>query len=212
MFTFREDWAIRLGVTGRLTVTDRLRSTLRRYLRDREFRKGDLAAACGRNASWVSMLLSGERGVKLDELDAMAEYFRVSLGELLGAAKPGELSGDEQRMVLAFRALPQVTKDHFLSVIEAASLGSSMIQNKQNRAGKTVRNLTDPTYKSASESFHAPGRQIPTAAGAADPATELARLRSVLTELALIASKAATISDTVPAAHAPKAGRGPVAS
>jgi hypothetical protein len=62
--------------------------------------------------------------IKLDHLDELAGYFRLSIGELLGVSKPGELSGDEQRVVHAFRVLPPNLQDDILGILEGLSIGA----------------------------------------------------------------------------------------
>lgn len=116
---------------ARLTVSQRLRGRLRALLSE-----WGTAAALARysQASPAGTKLStqeisyfvnetpGRKPIGLDDLDDIAAFFRVSLGELLGETRTVDLRGDEQRMVYAFRALPPTVQEHFLALIEQASL------------------------------------------------------------------------------------------
>jgi len=105
------------------SASERLRVKLRGLLRERGT-AAHLARYAGKPPSLISMFLTGARptAIHLDDLDDLSAYFRLSIGELLGAAKPGELSGDEQRLVHAFRVLPTAARDHFLAVLEQMSV------------------------------------------------------------------------------------------
>ena len=110
-------------------MTQRTRQKLFDLFRNPAVSKSGLASYCRKPPSWLSGFLHpGKRSARpsfhLDDLDDIAGYFRISIGELLGAAKPGELTGDEQRMVHAFRVLPHAMQDHFLAILEAASIGA----------------------------------------------------------------------------------------
>jgi transcriptional regulator with XRE-family HTH domain len=114
---------VRMDVPPR-TVNMRLRQRLHELLRQKHFSKSGLAAYCDQPPSWVSGILHQGRGVRLDDLDGIAAYFRLSIGELLGVSKPGELSGDEQRVVHAFRVLPPNLQDDILGILEGLSIGA----------------------------------------------------------------------------------------
>ncbi len=104
-----------------LTIEARFLAKLRELLRPRGAATR-LADAIGRSTSWISMITTETRHADVNDMDAIARYFRLSLAEMTGVARPGELSGDEQRMVYAFRALPAQVKEHFLALITAASV------------------------------------------------------------------------------------------
>jgi len=131
------------------SVSDRLRRKLRALLQH-----GDAAALAkfsqerpgGRRlyAQELSYFLnnqSGRRGVHLDDLDDITDYFGITIGELFDTPIR-ELSGDEQRLVYAFRALPPVTQAHFLGVIEPASVAQGFVRATRT-ADPLVTQLTD---------------------------------------------------------------------
>lgn len=173
-------------INARVVVTAavRFRRKLEELVRRRGAKAG-LASYCKHSASWVSNLLApraADPQVTLSDLDNIAGYFRISIGELLGAPKPGELSGDEQRMVHAFRALPAATQDHLLSLIDAASLGSALVKNRGRlplRADELARNVGRP-HESVAVS------------DAWDETSELAALRAYLARLSADLAAAAT--------------------
>lgn len=85
--------------------------------------KGGLAEFCGKSNAWVSQLLHGQRGIRLDDVDAVAAYLSVTVTDLLGVPS-ADLTQGEQRMVLAFRALPAPYQDHMLALAEYMSIGA----------------------------------------------------------------------------------------
>lgn len=111
-----------------LTVSQRVRRKLFDLFRDPQFTKTQLAEYCNKDLPWLSNFLhpNAKRTLRpsfhLDELDDIAGYFRISLGDLLGAPRPGELSGDETRLLLAFRVLPAAMQEHVLRISEQLSL------------------------------------------------------------------------------------------
>lgn len=202
-FTVSENCDITAAIVPLPTVTDRLRATLNRLFRDRHFSKTGLAKACGWHASGVSMLLNGERGIHLNKLDAVAGYFGISIGELLGAAKPGELTGDEQRVVHAFRVLPKQMQAHFLALLESASVGATL----------ATRGAISPNTVTPSRVYNSGGAQEGHPVSA-DPASELQRLRALISGVSVALATAATgaVPDQpTPGARSPETRRGRVA-
>lgn len=116
------------------SVSQRLRAVLFERLRRPEFSKAGLADYCHKPASWLSNFLHPNvkrnkdlnPSFHLDELDDLASYFKISLGELLGVPKPAELAGEEGRLLLAFRALAQPMQTHVLALMEQAALASQI--------------------------------------------------------------------------------------
>jgi hypothetical protein len=120
---------------AKATVSDRLRRKLKTLLQH-----GDAAALAkfsqerpsGQRlyAQELSYFLNnqhGRRGVTLDDLDDIADFFRITIGELFDVPAR-ELTGDELRLLFAFRALPPVTREHFLGVIEPASVTQAVVR------------------------------------------------------------------------------------
>ena len=147
-FTSREERS--RVTTVPLTATQRFQRKLRLLLAERKHTTGDNAPIGAlasyvrpqvENQSWLSNILSA-RGTQpnLNDIEGFASFFHVSVSEVLGyPANPKELSGDEQRLVLAFRALPEPTRDHFLAILEAASLNVQMSdRHGQKRTGKSI--------------------------------------------------------------------------
>lgn len=116
-----------------------MRAVLFALFRRPEFSKKGLADYCGQEQPWLSNFLHPNPkrnkdlnpSFHLDELDDIAGYFHISLGELLGVPKPAELTGDESRLLLAFRALAVPMQSAVLALIEQAALAS--------RIGTTLR-------------------------------------------------------------------------
>lgn len=168
---------------ARLSVSARTRQRLNQFFKTKAFSKTELAKACGKEPSWVSAFLhpSSDRSsnptIHLDDLDNVASYFRISIGELLGAAKPGELSGDEQRVVYAFRALPPTVQDHFLGLIELASLAPRQMaqQRLHTESKRDIR--TEPQPFALRGGSH--GRPV-----SPDPAVALRETQAFLTDVA----------------------------
>lgn len=181
---------------ARLSVSARTRQRLNQFFKTKAFSKTELAKACGKEPSWVSAFLhpSSDRSsnptIHLDDLDNVASYFRISIGELLGAAKQGELSGDEQRMVYAFRALPPTVQDHFLGLIELASLAPRQLaqQRLHTESKRDIRTEPQPIALRGG-SHH--GRPV-----SSDPAVALRETQDFLTDIALQLGHAA--AGTIP--------------
>lgn len=91
----------------------------------------------------------------MDDLDNIASYFRIGLGELLGAPTPGDLSGDEGRLLLAFRVLAPATQDHVLRILEQLSLAPRHVPNRSLQLPATL-NENARTEASHGRSLHAP--------------------------------------------------------
>lgn len=130
-----------------ITAYDRFAKTLHRLFRKpTPYRKNALAAYCDKTPPWVSNLLNprSERPVlSLDDLVNMAGYFRLSVDELLGMPRRSEFTGDEQRMMHAFRTLPTTTQDHFLHLLESASIGAQEQRALVQRGLSVRRTDTD---------------------------------------------------------------------
>jgi hypothetical protein len=116
------------------SVSDRLRQALARLGRDEYGWRAALAKFSQKRPGGAKILAQDltyfmnrtpgrARPLAIDDLDDIAAYFRVSIGVLLGDPPESQnLTGDEQRMLHAFRALQPETRNHFLHIIEAASL------------------------------------------------------------------------------------------
>lgn len=132
-FTYSEDTRILPAGVPPLSVSERLRARLKRALpRGHQKQLADWSqrpGGRGLTAQEISFFIHPEtksalnrRPIQLDHLDDIASFLRISVGELLGDTKAAELSGDEQRMIYAFRVLPNVTREHFLAVLEQMAL------------------------------------------------------------------------------------------
>lgn len=106
---------------------ERFRRTLKRLLDERgSGSKGKLARYCEKeSASWVSNLLvprSKAPQLTIDDLWNMARFFGVSVGQLFGVPKPDELTGAEQQLLVAFRAVSPALQVHLLRVVEGLTI------------------------------------------------------------------------------------------
>lgn len=167
------------------TAATRFQQTLRTLLaqRGRGSKRG-LADYCGRSGAWVSNFLkprATQPQITINDLDNIASYFRVSIGELLGVANPKHLSGDEQRLVHAFRVLPPAVQEHFLALIETASIGATVIQNRFKSAAPGRKRVYKESYSIAHVAEISPA-----------VVAEVSALRALLTRISLDASAGAT--------------------
>ncbi len=162
----------------------------------------------------VAKILNGKVKLTVDAAELFAEELGVPVAELFrerGREWSADLSPSELALVERYRSLPS-TAQSAATVLLSSAFTSEVIQKRKGATKLSHGLQSEVRYKGGTKPIH--GRSVPQ--GYSDEMValraELAHARAKLTELALIASKAATISDTIPAAHAPKAGRGPVAS
>lgn len=169
----------------RLTVSQRTRHTLNRLLKTPGYSKTALAAYCQKPASWLSAFLhpnpnrSGNPSFHLDELDDVASYFRISLGELLGAPQAGDLTGDESRLLLAFRELPPADQDRFLGLVEKVSLIPRSALQRSLPSRRKVGITGEPTQAEPTTGVEH-GPPVP------DAAVELARVHAAIHQALVI--------------------------
>lgn len=186
-----------------LSAYQRFQRTLHALFRKPSpFSKGGLARYCGKQSpSWVSNLLnprSKDPQLTLDDLTNIAGYFRISVDELLGVPKRSELTGDEARVLFGFRALPDVTRTHFLAIVEAASLGAHLAPPTRHFPLAKGLHLSKTTGTSL-EGSQGGGRSVPSA-----PDDELRiAVRTVIVALsfALQSSETADRADHGPGPH-----------
>jgi transcriptional regulator with XRE-family HTH domain len=185
-FTSREETSTVVGVR-RLSATQRFQRNLRWLLEERK-KAGDksaygtLADVCEKPQSWVSNMLHEGRATQpdLEDLENIADFFRVSVNELLRPANPKDLTGDEQRVLLAFRSVPEVVQTHFLALLEAASVSTNLLAGKRLRQLKN-RRTTAGVYPSTDGSGQLP-----------ESASQLTALRAYLGKLSLDFAQLAT--------------------
>ena len=169
----------------RSTVTQRLRSTLKRLLDKEGHGAAARLAAFSANRPGgrkirpqdLSYFKHGSEGrtnpLTLDDLDDIADYFRLSIGELF-ELKSKDLTGDEQRLLWNFRALPDVTREHFIALLESAAVATGFVAMKQR---KSLRE-TQPSDTTTSREVYPIASEIPAE-------QELAQLREDLHVLSL---------------------------
>jgi transcriptional regulator with XRE-family HTH domain len=183
--TNRETGATTVSV---ITVRDRFIHKLEDLLREAKQTRRDpkkaLATYCRKeSASWVSNLLSKRSAnprIDLEDLWNIAGFFRVTVGELLGAPRAGQMDADEHRLLAAFRVLPDAHQDHFLALLESAALGVQI--RSQTVQPRPARHATAEPAKI--RATHAPvaSQSHPLSTGAE---RELIVLRAYLTRLAV---------------------------
>ena len=59
---------------------------IKALLRSRGVTADGLSAWCGHRGAWMSKILTGQRGVKLKELDKVADFFGITVDQLF---RPG---------------------------------------------------------------------------------------------------------------------------
>jgi len=161
-FTEREECGITLLSVPVATVTERLRAKLRRLLKERGYGAAKQLADYSQTKTGaristqeLSYFLNDapkRRGLHLDDLDDIAAFFRISIAELLGDTKIGDLSPDEQRMLYAVRVLNSSTREHFLALLEAAALGAHLAGTRRH----TTSSLASPGVAHAQSSAPEP--------------------------------------------------------
>jgi hypothetical protein len=119
---------------SRPTLTDRLRATLRPLLRAHgvgaALAKFSQARPGGAriNPQEISYFLNrtpGRKGLTLDDLDDVAAFFGLSIGQLFGVDADA-LSPDETRIVTAFRACAPATREHVVGLLEMLSTAATV--------------------------------------------------------------------------------------
>lgn len=95
---------------------------IKALLADRNVDAAALAFAIGHSQAWISKILSGDRKMKLSDIDAVADFFGLTVSQLLSHGissfterrKRDRRSGDERRSGLDHRrARPQHTSGPF---------------------------------------------------------------------------------------------------
>lgn len=66
-------------------------------LQRRGLKKGDLASWVGHHGSWIGKIMKQERGIDLDDLDRVADFFDLSAWQLLGPGISFERRRGERR-------------------------------------------------------------------------------------------------------------------
>lgn len=97
--------------------------------------KHALARYCRRSDSWVSNLLeprSEEPRPSIDDLENIARFLNLSIGELLGTPRFGELPSNEQRLILAFRNLTEPLQGHVVGLVEGVSVANH-VRRRQSK-------------------------------------------------------------------------------
>lgn len=139
-FTCREESARRISVGDRLPLSARLRIRLSALLEQRgsaawlsKYTRKSPFASRGISPTALSMFLHGTRRLHIDDLEGLAAGLNISIPELLGVPKWGDLTAHEQRVILAFRSLSSDAQAHFLGLIE------SLLQPTGDRAARPAR-------------------------------------------------------------------------
>jgi hypothetical protein len=121
----------------------------------------------------------GRVGLKLDHLDDIAAYFRVPIAALFG--EQSALTGDEQRLLWAFRALPLPTREQFLGLVELASVAQQKSRNVGER--RIAKSLETSTMMPIPQQAHGEVAHGSSASGSL-PAVVRESLERVITDLA----------------------------
>ena len=199
-FTVREGRAITDQNMPIVSATDRLRAALQRLVKQDGHGAQAALSRFSHTRPGGSKILPGnlsyfihktrKNPLSLSDLDDIAAYFRVSIGELFDSPRPAELNGDEQRLVYAFRALPRPTQEHFMALIEASSVAFSASDKR----------LLDRLHK-GKPLEHNPVSLKDVSHGGAVPhsADDLAALRQRASSLALELARFATGGSQPPA-------------
>lgn len=107
------------GSMGIPDAKTRVRQRIKRLLEDRGATQRQLAQWLGHGDQWVSNLLAGRHALSLSELDRVAAFFKVPPGEIVRMSEePWELSPSEMRMMRALRMLPEVVRDHLVTLAD----------------------------------------------------------------------------------------------
>jgi transcriptional regulator with XRE-family HTH domain len=129
-----------------VNARERVRTRLRHLLGERNLTGRALGQRLGHGDQWVSNLLNGRFGLKLEELDAVAQAVGTTPSELV--KRPDDdvdvLTPSERRVLRALRALPPAVRDHLIILadylvgvmpdeIELLSIYRSLTPNERQR-------------------------------------------------------------------------------
>lgn len=159
------------------SALDRVRWRVNNLLDRQKLSQRKLAKHVGTDSTSMSRLLSGKRGIKVSELDSIAEFLKVPVAELLRAPddRVYELRADEAEVVDRYRGLPSPGQEALLTLF------SYLIQKPVPAGGAHVTPARSSRRRSAiaaQEALDLIARALQVAAeakGAADRAHPHAR-------------------------------------
>src|SRR4051812_42466701 len=78
-----------------------------------KLRQKTFAKYMGHSEAWLTNVLSGKRGLRLVDLDRVAEFFRLPVSELVAEIDTEliEVTPTERKLIRAFRRMDQAYKD-----------------------------------------------------------------------------------------------------
>lgn len=166
---------------SRLTVSARLRQNLARLLEKRgtATRLSEYSGISKQYLTYFMHDAPNRTPIELDDLDEIANFFRVDIGSLLGCTRESELNSDEQRLLYAFRVLARHQQDALLTVIDQMQASSSTIPLRGRHP--ITDNATPPNLlKVPHVQRH---RAVSSSGDAADRTPSLAEIRAALSAI-----------------------------
>lgn len=76
-----------------------------------------LARAIGRSAGWLNKYIYGAGHATIDDLLAMARFFKMSLLEFIGLPPGSEFTADERDVIDRFRALSPKARESIKAIL-----------------------------------------------------------------------------------------------
>lgn len=102
------------------TAKARVRERIRARLEELGMTGREVAWALGKSDSWISGILHDEQGLQLEDLDAVAEYLRLSPTELVryDDSELRELRPHEMRLLRHYQQWPWQIQERWLRVLD----------------------------------------------------------------------------------------------
>lgn len=118
-----------------LRLTERFRLRVIGLLEEKGLHQKDLRGS--KTEGWVSNIITGRRGIKLDDVEGIAEALNVPVAELVrrGDDRVYDLSGTEARLIDAFRQL-SFNEQTSLLTLATLRLRGSTVQSGSDRLPK----------------------------------------------------------------------------
>lgn len=105
-----------------MDAMERLRRRLNLMIDERtdagKIRHNALARFMGKSEVWLSNVLSGKRGIRIKDLDKLADFFRIPVSELVreSDAELIEVTPSELALLRKLRRAPDAFKDSILTI------------------------------------------------------------------------------------------------
>jgi transcriptional regulator with XRE-family HTH domain len=79
--------------------------------------QSELAKAVGRSPGWVNKYIYGAGNATIDDILAMARFFKMSLLEFIGLPPGSEFTADEREVIDRWRSMSPKGREHFRGLL-----------------------------------------------------------------------------------------------